>query len=265
LPLVHLATIPLPPDVADYGNPAVEDLGPDDALIVLKEFDPSEAGAALFAADGLPRVLDPNSFDEQALLRTLSGQAGAQLFFHEAARAFCLYVVLGSSQNRVQLVTAVNSVLATVQIEPTDPAPVPAAPTEPEPETVLDIVRGAADLITLTDLVASAALEPTLDGVGPLTLFAPTDAAFSAFPELEAVRADPARLSSVLHYHVLPVRIGAADVGDGRTEPTLEGPAVTLTTRDGVVLVNDTPVTRELGASNGVVLVIDAVLAPPTA
>lgn len=264
LPLVHVATIPLPPDVADYGNPAVEDLGPDDALIVLKEFGPAEAGTALFATEGLPRVLDPDSFDEAALLRTLAGQAGLQVFFHEAARAFCLYVVLGSSANRAQLVAAVNSVLASVQIEPAQAVPVPAATEEPEPQTVLDLVRAAADLITLTDLVASAALEPTLDGPGPLTLVAPTDNAFAAFPDLEAARADPARLAALLGYHLLQTQIRAADIGAGRTETTVEGHTVALTTRDGVLVANEVAATREMAASNGVIHVIDAVLTPPT-
>jgi hypothetical protein len=116
-PVVHAATIPLPSGVADYASDAVDRLGPRDALVVLKEFAPAMAAEALFAPAGLPRPLDPDAFDPAALQRRLPGQAGLQRFFHEAGRAFCLYVVLGGYANRQSVVPAVNAVLATVHIE----------------------------------------------------------------------------------------------------------------------------------------------------
>jgi hypothetical protein len=115
-PVVHVATIPLPPEVADYASDAVDRLGPNDALIVLKEFAPSLAAEALFAPPGLRRLLDPDSFDPNGLQRRLPGQAGLQYFFHEAGRAFCLYAVLGGYVNRHAVVPGVNAVLATVRI-----------------------------------------------------------------------------------------------------------------------------------------------------
>lgn len=115
-PVVHVATIPLPANVADYGSDAVTQLGPGDALIVLKEFAPEEAAKALFAPKGLPRTLDPDAFDPSALQRRLPNQAGLQKFFHEAGRAFCLYVVLGGYVQRQSVVPKVNAVLATFRI-----------------------------------------------------------------------------------------------------------------------------------------------------
>jgi len=117
-PVVHVATIPVPIDAADYGSDVVGDLGRDDAFIVLKEFSSAEAGSALFAREGLPRALDLVDFSPSTLQRSLQGQAGAQIFFHESGRAFCLYVVLGDYDNRATMIPRVNDVLATFTIEP---------------------------------------------------------------------------------------------------------------------------------------------------
>lgn len=116
-PVVHIATVPLPMDAADYGSDIVEELGRDDALIVLKEFDPASATSALFARKGMPRDVRVDEFDPNTLQRSLPGLAGYQAFFHERGRAFCLYVVLGSFRRRAWIVPRVNEVLATLTIE----------------------------------------------------------------------------------------------------------------------------------------------------
>ncbi len=117
-PILHVATIAIPTDVGDYGSHAVENLGPSDALVVVKEFAPRLATEPVFATPGLPRSLDVDAFSPQMLQRILPGQAGVQRFGHEAGRAFCLYVVLGGWKNRKQVVPAVNGVLASLRIEP---------------------------------------------------------------------------------------------------------------------------------------------------
>jgi len=116
-PVVHVATIPLPRNVADYASDAVEDLGPTDSIVVLKEFAPANATQALFGPAGLPRTLDPDDFAPNALQRRIAGQAGYQRFFHEAARAFCLYVILGGYSNRYQIVPGVDQVLGSIRID----------------------------------------------------------------------------------------------------------------------------------------------------
>lgn len=123
-PVVHVATIPLSATIADYASDAVTDLGPRDAIVIVKEFAPSEAAKALFGPAGLPRSLDPDAFDPATLQRRLPGQAGVQRFFHESGRAFCLYVVLGAYPNRHSVVPGVNAVLSTLRIDPlTSPRP----------------------------------------------------------------------------------------------------------------------------------------------
>ena len=62
------------------------------------------------------------------LQRTLRGQAGVQRFFHEAGRAFCLYVVLGSFARRQEMVGAVNEVLASLAVGGSAPTPTTSTP-----------------------------------------------------------------------------------------------------------------------------------------
>jgi hypothetical protein len=134
-PVLHVATIPLAADVADYASDAVDQLGPTDAIVVLKEFDPSETQHVLFAPVGLPRDLDPDWFGPASLQRTLPGQAGLQRFFQESGRAFCLYVVLGAYARRNDVVPTVNAVLTTIRIDPAGPSPSTAAPATTPPST----------------------------------------------------------------------------------------------------------------------------------
>jgi len=121
-PVLHAATIPLPADAADYGSDVVDELKATDALVVLKEFDAAAGGTALFARDGMPRTLASTDFDTAMLQRSLAGQGGTQVFFHEVGRAFCLYVVLGGFDRRAEVIPGVNEVLAGIRIEPNQPS-----------------------------------------------------------------------------------------------------------------------------------------------
>ena len=141
-PVVHVATVLLPMDMADYGSDVVEDLGRDDVLIVLKEFDPESAAQPLFQREGMPRKLTTRDFDPATQQRRLEPHSGYQVFFQEGGRAFTLYVVLGDHDRRDRAVPRVNQVLATITIDPIEPLEEPTSSTttttvepEPEPET----------------------------------------------------------------------------------------------------------------------------------
>jgi hypothetical protein len=116
-PLLQVASIALPIDAADYGSDITPDLGSNDALIILKEFDPADAAQPLFARAGMPTNLGVDDFSPPTLQRSLDGQAGHQTFFHEGGRAFCLYVVLGDETRRADVVPRVNDVLETIRVE----------------------------------------------------------------------------------------------------------------------------------------------------
>jgi uncharacterized surface protein with fasciclin (FAS1) repeats len=133
-----------------------------------------------------------------------------------------------------------------------------------------DIVQVAADNGNFTTLVAAvqaAELVETLQGEGPFTVFAPTDAAFDALPAgtVEALLDDPDALRAVLTYHVVPGRVMASDIvnAGGATAATVNGQSVNVTVNGGVVRVNDANVvTADVEARNGVIHVIDRVLIP---
>jgi uncharacterized surface protein with fasciclin (FAS1) repeats len=136
--------------------------------------------------------------------------------------------------------------------------------------TIPELASKDTDLSTLVKAVGAADLAGTLASTAPLTVFAPTNAAFAALNEsckcLDALLANKADLSKVLLYHVLGKEYTAAQVVSGGDESikTLEGSDVNITISDGKVMINgNTTVTKaDLFAVNGVVHVIDKVLVP---
>jgi len=138
----------------------------------------------------------------------------------------------------------------------------PAAPTN----TILDIVVNSADHNTLEAAVLAAGLQGALAGPGPLTVFAPTDAAFAALPAgtIDALLADPTGLlTDILLYHAVAGVALSTDLTDGMMVTTLEGTDIIVTINANGVFINDAQViVADIMADNGVVHVIDAVLVP---
>lgn len=120
---------------------------------------------------------------------------------------------------------------------------------------------------TLVTAVTAAGLAEGLAdcAADPVTVFAPTDAAFAALPPevLEAALADPnGLLTTVLTYHVVPGIVGAAEVTSSTALTTAQGESISV---DGAVLNGSVNiVSTDNWACNGVVHVIDAVLLPPS-
>lgn len=110
-PRVHIANFPLPPVRGDFGSGAVEQMIDGDVLVCLLEESAGAVGSQLHGHAGLPKVM-ADDFSPDAMQRPLKGQSGTQVFFHDAGRAFVLYVVLGSHASRVSRIDAVNRVLA---------------------------------------------------------------------------------------------------------------------------------------------------------
>ena len=141
-------------------------------------------------------------------------------------------------------------------------------PQAPQTNTILDIVINSADHDTLEATVIAAGLQGSLSGSGPLTLFAPTDAAFANLPAgtIEALLANTGELSNILLYHVTSGSVLSTDLSDGQQIPTLTFfPPLTVTIGANGVMINNAMVTvADIVADNGVVHVIDAVLLPET-
>ncbi len=137
----------------------------------------------------------------------------------------------------------------------------------PVSNTVVDVIVNSPDHTILETAVLASGLNVPLSGPGPMTVFAPTDAAFDALPAgtLDAVLADNALLTAILTYHVAPLSALSTDLSDGMQVFTLNGATVTVTINGDGVFINDAQVTvADIVADNGVVHVIDAVLLPPT-
>jgi len=135
-------------------------------------------------------------------------------------------------------------------------------------KTIVGVAIEAGSFKTLVAALQATDLVGALQGKGPFTVFAPTDAAFAKLPAgtVEALLKDPKALAAILTYHVIPGKVMAADVikGGGAKPATLNGAMLDITVRDGKVYVNNAMVTgADVAASNGVIHVIDTVLLPP--
>jgi len=131
--------------------------------------------------------------------------------------------------------------------------------------TIIDVATNARQFEILLLALSLANLTDGLKGAGPLTLFAPADAAFASLPEktLDSLLADTAQLARVLQFHVVPQQLSLASITDGLTVDTLMGQKLTFAVSGGKVTVNGATVNAsELPASNGSVFIIDSVLLP---
>ncbi len=136
------------------------------------------------------------------------------------------------------------------------------------PATVVDVVVNSENHNTLEAAVLAAGLAGTLQGAGPFTVFAPTDAAFAALPSgtVESLLKDPSgALTDILLYHVVSGKAMSSDLSDGQMIETVLGKDVTVIISDKGVYINNSKVTvTNIEAENGIVHIIDAVLVPTT-
>ena len=134
-------------------------------------------------------------------------------------------------------------------------------------QTIAKTAAGSNQFDTLVSLLDKAGLVATLDGKGPFTVFAPTDAAFANVPKstLDALGNDPEQLKAVLLYHVAAGKLTARKVVKRSSIKTVNGASVKVrVTKKGVKVNNARVVKADVKASNGVIHVINKVLLPPS-
>lgn len=134
-------------------------------------------------------------------------------------------------------------------------------------KNIVENAMNSADHTTLVAAVKAAGLAETLSGSGPFTVFAPTNEAFNKLPAgtVDKLLKPEMKndLTKVLTYHVVPGAIRAADLKDGQKLKTVEGHELTVSIKDGNVMIDGAKVTTaDVISSNGVTHVIDAVLMP---
>ena len=144
--------------------------------------------------------------------------------------------------------------------------------------TTYDLLVGSKKFNTLVAALGAAGLATALSGPDPITVFAPTDAAFAKLPtgtvEDLLKAANLVKLQELLKYHALAGKVMAADIinaiadGSGSTYVrTLAGPSISINEKNGYVNLNDSAkvtITDVVGSNGVVVHVIDTVLSPQT-
>ncbi|MFM5892502.1 MAG: fasciclin domain-containing protein [Dolichospermum sp.] len=161
--------------------------------------------------------------------------------------------------------------------KPTQPAteiptvkPTPTTPTTEIKETrnLIVLAQTNGSFKTLIKALTAAGLTDILQGDGPFTIFAPTDAAFAKLPQ-DAVRdllkpENKQILRQVLTYHVVSGKVLASDLKSGELK-SLQGDPISIKVNSNGVEVNDARVTKaDIQGSNGVIHQIDNLILPPS-
>ena len=128
---------------------------------------------------------------------------------------------------------------------------------------ILQIALGSPDHTTLVAGVVAAQLENVLVGAGPLTVFAPTNAAFDKLPagtlEMLLKPENKSRLATIITSHASPGTFMGEGLKDGDQLYMATGQYVDVKVTEEGTFVNGSKILGTIDAVNGVVHVIDDV------
>lgn len=141
----------------------------------------------------------------------------------------------------------------------------------PQPQNIVEIAAGDENFSTLVSALQRVNLVSVLEGDGPFTVFAPTNAAFSALG-VDLNNISDEDLTEILLYHVLGAEVPSSDIAAGQTYVTTAattGPGgnqlsmLIEKSSTGVSINGNINVTTaDIDATNGVIHVVDAVILP---
>ena len=135
------------------------------------------------------------------------------------------------------------------------------------PTNVVQTASLANNLSTLVTAVKAAGLAQTLQGTGPFTVFAPSNQAFAGTQSTTNKLLKPvnqADLKNVLTYHVVPGNYTSANLWDGQELTTVQGEKLRVSRQGHTIKVGGATIEQaDIGASNGLIHVINKVLVPP--
>lgn len=137
----------------------------------------------------------------------------------------------------------------------------------PARPNIVELAQSAGTFGTLLAAAEAAGLVPALTGKGPLTVFAPTDAAFAKLPEGTVASLlkpeNKAKLKAILLYHVVSGNVDARSAVIAGTAETLQGSSIEFGIDNGRLTVDGANIIgTDLKASNGTVHIIDSVILP---
>ncbi len=131
--------------------------------------------------------------------------------------------------------------------------------------TLLDKILKRDQLDTFSSAVLAAGLADELDEEGPWTVFAPNNQAFDVFTQeqLDALLANPAALEDAISYHIVAANLKTSDLENLDRVQTIQGSFIEINGAGDSLRVNDAIIkTRNIGANNGTLHIIDRVLTP---
>jgi transforming growth factor-beta-induced protein len=136
-------------------------------------------------------------------------------------------------------------------------------------KNIIETALAAGDFNTLAAALKAADLLDTLQGKGPFTVFAPTDAAFAQIPAkaLAGLLKPEARgtLTNILTYHVVPGRVTAAQVVKLDSASAINGQRLGIrVNEEGVTIAGAMVTVTDIECSNGIIHIIDTVMMPST-
>jgi uncharacterized surface protein with fasciclin (FAS1) repeats len=154
-----------------------------------------------------------------------------------------------------------------------------AKSNDKEMKNIVQIASSMDDFSTLVAALKAADLAGVLQGDGPFTVFAPTNASFDKLPAgtVESLLKPEAKdqLTKILTYHVVAGKFKAEDVlaaikkNDGKFAiKTVSGDMLTASVSNGQVVLTDSKggesiiSKTDVMASNGVIHVIESVVLP---
>ena len=111
-------------------------------------------------------------------------------------------------------------------------------------KNVVQVAVGSKDHTTLVTAVKAASLVDALSNAGPFTVFAPTNAAFAELPAgtvdglLKPEQKDA--LADILQYHVTVGVFKTDAMADGQIIGQVNGDNITISKKDGKIMVNNT-------------------------
>jgi uncharacterized surface protein with fasciclin (FAS1) repeats len=139
-------------------------------------------------------------------------------------------------------------------------------------KNIIQNAVNSKDHTTLVAAVKAAGLVETLEGKGPFTVFAPTNAAFGKLPagtvDTLVKPENKATLTKILTYHVVAGKLEASALTDGKVLKTVQGEDLTVKRSGDKIMIIDakggssTITIENVNQSNGVIQVVDTVLMP---
>ncbi len=142
--------------------------------------------------------------------------------------------------------------------------------SEGEQANALQVAKSLDDFSTLVVAIEAAGVEDAVVNAGPLTIFAPVNAAFDKLPkgtvETLLKPENKVKLAFILKNHVAPanypIKQLKKEAKKGRKLYMASGKYLVVENKDGKLYVDGAPILKTVKVSNGWIHVIDQVLVP---